>query len=390
MISNKEKKDCCGCGACANICNHKAISMIPDEMGFLYPYVNLKNCINCGLCDNVCSFNDNYINENVENPLFYGVRHKSNNVVKNSRSGGAFIAVSDWILNNGGAVYGVGLDEHFCAVHKRAVTKEERDEFCGSKYVQSNLNDVFKQVKSDLKNGLIVLFTGTPCQTSALWQYIGGRVPDNLYLLDIICHGVPSPAIWMDNIKLIEKVYRGKITNVNFRNKNIYGWSNHVETYNIRNKIIAKWAFTDLFYKHLIIRECCSNCHYANLKRPSDITIGDFWGWEKVCPEFNKDDLGVSLLICNTKKGIELFNKCKGSLDFVLANKEICLQPNLIHPTKLNKAYLSFKEDYANKGYYYVYCKYGIGGWRNKTKKFFYVIYVRIREYKNYILNMLR
>lgn len=391
MVNDKLKKDCCGCGACANACNHNAITMIPDKMGFLYPNVNIEKCIDCGLCEKVCSFNKDYsFDENNEFPLFYGVRHKNQNVLYNSRSGGAFTAISDYILDRGGAVYGVGLDEHFCAIHKRATTKEQRDEFLGSKYIQSNLNDVFRQIKLDLKQGIYVLFTGTPCQTSALRKYLGDKYSEKLYLLDIICHGVPSPAIWKDNIYYIERKNRGKVTSVNFRNKIKYGWSNHVETYVINHKTISSWAFTDLFYKHLILRDCCANCHYANLKRPSDITIGDFWGYEKVCAKINQDDLGVSLLMCNTSKGLDLFNHCNRHLNVVSVSQEYCLQPNLVSPTKFNKVYLQFRKDYVSKGYYYIYCKYGIGGWKNKIKKFFYIIYVRTRELKNYLLGILR
>lgn len=279
MANIKEKKDCCGCGACANVCNHNAITMVPDVLGFLYPQVDAEKCIECGLCEKVCSFDEDYTkDQNLATPQFWGVRHKNKDIVCNSRSGGAFVAISDWILSKGGVIYGVGLDEQFCAVHKRAQTKNERDEFCGSKYVQSNLTDCFKHIKEDLKNGLIVLFTGTPCQTSAIRKYLGEKLTEKLYLLDIICHGVPSPAIWKDNIRFIEHTHKSKVSSVNFRNKIKYGWTNHVETYTINGKIISSWAFTDLFYKHLILRESCANCHFANLTRPSDITIGDFWG----------------------------------------------------------------------------------------------------------------
>lgn len=391
MANIKEKKDCCGCGACANVCNHNAITMVPDVLGFLYPQVDAEKCIKCGLCEKVCSFDEDYTkDQNLATPQFWGVRHKNKDIVCNSRSGGAFVAISDWILSKGGVIYGVGLDEQFCAVHKRAQTKNERDEFCGSKYVQSNLTDCFKHIKEDLKNGLIVLFTGTPCQTSAIRKYLGEKLTEKLYLLDIICHGVPSPAIWKDNIRFIEHTHKSKVSSVNFRNKIKYGWNNHVETYTINGKIISSWAFTDLFYKHLILRESCANCHFANLTRPSDITIGDFWGADKVCPHFNEDNLGVSLLICNTVKGIELFDDCKKNLSHSSISKNDCLQPNLISPTKFNQNYEKFVEDYTNKGYYYVYCKYGIGGLKNKIKKFFYIIYVRVREFKNLLLELVR
>lgn len=168
--------------------------MQPDVLGFLYPVVDGNKCTGCGLCERVCAFNDNYdTSMNLPVPLAYAARHKDMHEVETSRSGAAFIAISDHILENGGVVYGAGYADHFRVVHKRAVTKRERDEFKGSKYVQSDLAGVFRQVKEDLKGGLTVLFSGTPCQTSGLASYIGGKLRENLYLVDIVCHGVPGP-----------------------------------------------------------------------------------------------------------------------------------------------------------------------------------------------------
>lgn len=148
--------------------------MEPDALGFKYPKVDMDKCVDCGLCEKVCAFNDNYDTSlNLLEPSAYAARHKNMQEVETSRSGAAFIAISDYILEQGGVVYGVGYTDHFRVVHKRATTKDERDEFKGSKYVQSDLGNVFRQVKQDLKDGLIVLFSGTPCQTSGLASYIG-------------------------------------------------------------------------------------------------------------------------------------------------------------------------------------------------------------------------
>ena len=177
MIQIKDPADCCGCTACASICAHNAITMQPDVMGFLYPVIDESKCTNCGLCEKVCSFNDHYdISLNLLQPDAYAARHKDMNEIETSRSGAAFIAISDWILKHGGVVYGAGYTTHFRVIHKRATTKEERNEFKGSKYVQSDLTDVFCQVKKDLKDGMIVLFSGTPCQTSGLSSYVGSHV----------------------------------------------------------------------------------------------------------------------------------------------------------------------------------------------------------------------
>lgn len=237
MIKIKDPADCCGCSACQSICTHDAITMQPDVMGFLYPVVNKDKCIDCGLCEKVCSFHENYDTSlNLLQPDAYAARHKNMGEVETSRSGAAFIAISDYILKQGGVVYGAGYTDHFRVVHKRAITKEERDEFKGSKYVQSDMNTVFRQVKKDLKNGMLVLFSGTPCQTSGLASYIGRRLRANLYLVDIVCHGAPSPSLWKDYIAYLERKQGVEICWVNFRDKQQFGWTAHHETFKFVNR----------------------------------------------------------------------------------------------------------------------------------------------------------
>ncbi len=237
MIKITEPKDCCGCTACASICVHDAITMEPDALGFLYPMVDKSKCVDCGQCDKVCQFNDNYDRSlNLEQPIAYAARHKEIDEVMKSRSGAAFVAISDYILEQGGVVYGAGYKDHFRVVHKRATTKEERDEFRGSKYVQSDLTGVFRQVKEDLKNGLTVLFSGTPCQTSGLNSYVGKKLRENLILIDIVCHGVPAPFLWRDYIAYLEKKQGDEIVTVNFRDKELFGWKAHKESYKFKRR----------------------------------------------------------------------------------------------------------------------------------------------------------
>lgn len=232
MINILDPSQCCGCTACASVCAHDAITMQPDALGFLYPVVDTQKCVDCGLCEKVCAFHDDYDKSlNLSQPLAYGARHKDMNEVATSRSGAAFIAISDYILENGGVVYGAGYTDHFRVVHKRVTTKEQRNEFKGSKYVQSDLTGVFRQVKQDLKAGLVVLFSGTPCQTAGLHSYVGRRLRDNLFLVDIVCHGVPGPYIWRDYLTYLEKKHGSEICYVNFRDKDEFGWAAHRETF---------------------------------------------------------------------------------------------------------------------------------------------------------------
>ena len=385
MIKISKKEDCCGCTACASICPHDAITMVPDALGFLYPQVDMNKCVDCGLCERVCSFNDNYDTSlNLDKPLAYGARHKNMKEVETSRSGAAFIALSDYILEHGGVVYGAGYADHFRVVHKRATTKEERDEFKGSKYVQSDMNSIFRQVKKDLRNGLTVLFSGTPCQTSGLNSYIGKKLRENLYLVDIVCHGVPGPYLWRDYLNYLEKIQGSPIVWVNFRDKQKYGWRAHLESFIFKNGGGGKMSFTYLFYKHIMFRQSCGKCHFCNTRRPSDITIADFWGWEKTDPEINKDDKGLSLVLVNTEKGKFLFDAVKESMDVIPAELENCLQTHLRMPSDIHPLRMQFEEDYNKKGFEYVYLKYNIPQrlqrYKFKLKMILKRIYNRIKN----------
>lgn len=360
MIHIDDKSYCCGCTACASICTHKAISMQPNALGFLYPVVDASKCVECGLCEKVCAFNAGYDKSmNLSSPFFYAVRHKDLNEVSTSRSGAAFIALSDWVLDNGGIVYGAGYADHFRVVHKRAETKEQRNEFKGSKYVQSDLNDTFQQIKKDLSNGKLVLFSGTPCQTSGLSSYIGPKLRSNLFLVDIVCHGVPSPYIWRDYLKYTENKRGENAIAVDFRDKTELGWAAHRESFTFPSGKVYRKTFTYLFYEHIMFRPSCQVCHFTNLNRPSDLTLADFWGWQNTDVNLNSDDKGISLLICNTDKGKYLFDNVLDSINVLTLEQDKCLQPNLQNPTVFNSNYVKFEKDYIEGGFMRVARKYG-------------------------------
>lgn len=360
MIQIKDKADCCGCTACASICPKDAITMEPDTLGFKYPKVDLDKCINCGLCEKVCAFNDNYDkSRNLKEPEIYAARHKDIHEIETSRSGAAFIAISDYILENGGIVYGVGYKDHFRVAHKRATTKEERNEFKGSKYVQSDLDGIFRQVKEDLKQGNTVLFSGTPCQTAGLNSYIGKKLRENLVLVDIVCHGVPSPYIWRDYLAYIEKKYKNEVVKVDFRDKSRIGWSGHIESYIFNNKMKKESnIYTYLFYSHIMFRKSCYKCHYTNTIRPSDLTIADYWGWEKTDNYFNVDNKGCPLIMCNTIKGKSIFFTIQNDLNIRSVKKENCLQPNMCQPSYIHKNRNIFEYQYGKLGFNYIMYRY--------------------------------
>lgn len=381
MINILDQSQCCGCTACASICTHDAINMIPDTLGFKYPQINKSKCIECGLCEKVCAFNAHYdISKNLNEPLIYAARHKNIQEVQTSRSGAAFIAISDYILENGGIVYGAGYKDHFIVTHKRAITKIERNEFKGSKYVQSDLENTFKQIKNDLKQGYKVLFSGTPCQTAGLNSFIGKQLNNNLFLVDIVCHGVPAPDIWQDYLNFIEKKYKSKIIKVDFRDKSRVGWSGNVESFLLENnKKIEAHTYTRLFYKHIMLRPSCGKCPFTNFNRPSDITIADYWGWEKLDMNINKDDKGISLMLINSHKGDQLFNLIKDRLTTIASKKELCIQHNLKSPSALSIQSKDFEKDYKDKGFHYVMKKYGTPSWKEKLYEYKKALGIRTR-----------
>lgn len=363
MIEIKNPADCCGCTACASICNHDAITMKPDALGFLYPKVDKEKCVDCGLCEKVCAFNDHYdTNLNLDKPLAYGARHKDMNEVETSRSGAAFVAISDYILEQGGVVYGAGYTNHFRVVHKRASTKEERDEFKGSKYVQSDLNGVFRCIKKDLQDGRMVIFSGTPCQTAGLNSFVGKRLRKNLWLIDIICDGVPSPRFYSDYISYVEAKF-GNITSFCFRDKSVSGWASHKESYLIEDKKYISNKYTYIFYKRVLTRKSCGACYYTNMKRPSDITLADFWGFEKTCFPLNSDNKGISLLLINTEKGQVLLKNIIEHLKIQHVSLNNAVQPNMLHAHPLNDWADRCYNDYAKYGYKYIMFKYGEHGY---------------------------
>lgn len=373
-----DKSKCCACTACKNICPKQAIEMFPDDKGFLYPKINENKCIKCGLCEKVCFYNTGYktLDDHLNKIETYAIKHKDFNIRMNSRSGGIFTALSDYILDNNGVIYGVGYKENFIVCYKRAETKEERNEFRGSKYVQSELNDIFKQVKNDLENDRWVLFSGTPCHVAGLVKYLEKNKYEKLLLVDIICHGVPSPKIFNDYINYIENKYNGKINNFNFRDKTL-GWDQSIESFEINQKKYLQRIYSCLFGSGLIFRETCYNCQFTNLNRPSDITIGDCWGIAENKPDID-DNNGVSLVIINTEKGKVIQDSVLSKLEYYIIDINDYLQPRLKKPNKRNKKVDTFWEDYLNNSFDYIVKKYAtitiLGRVKRKIKKIFFKI----------------
>lgn len=280
----------------------------------------------------------------------YIVKQKDFESRMKSRSGGVFAAVSDKVLEEGGVVYGCALDEQFHAYHGRAVTKEERDAFRGSKYVQSEMGDAMKLAIADLKAGKRVLFSGTPCQISGMKAVCPKDCEERLLCMDIVCHGVPSPAVWESYKSYMQQKYHGKITAVDFRNKRKHGWWDHVESVKIHGLEIDSQIYKKLFYEHNVLRECCYACPYKNLDRVGDISIADAWGIAKANPEFD-DNHGVSLVLCNTQKGKQWLEKAFKSCEFKICEMNDYMQEPFIKSFAKPDNYDSFWKEYFSEDF---------------------------------------
>lgn len=383
------KEYCCGCTACENICPKNAIIMNTDETGFWYPQIDSEKCVDCGLCKKVCQFGKKKIEDANNDINCYALKHKDLSVIKQSRSAGAFTALTDYVIANGGVVYGVVLDADMTVRHHRAENIEQRNRFRESKYVQSNLTGIFKAVLNDLKNGKNVLFSGTGCQCDGLRAFLALKKIEtsNLLLVDIVCHGVPSPKIFSEYIKWNEKKYNSTVIEFKFRDKNKYSWGEGIEKLTFQNgKVIYQDYFTDYFFENFI-RFSCYECKYTTPYRNSDITLADFWGSEKTCPEFTDYKNGCSLVLVHSEKGRRIFNLTKNDVLMKEISVTECLQPRLETPREKSKDSFLWKI-YCEKGFAYIMTKYATNSLspmnriKNKATTIVKKIYSVIKRFK--------
>ena len=311
MISNN-RADCSGCSACANICPKNCISMERDAEGFAYPQINHEVCIQCGRCEKVCpALNFKPIMPDKLPEVFVAV-YPDEKVRRHSSSGGVFTALSELVLSTGGIIFGAVFDENWRVIHTSAENLDELENLRGSKYVQSQIGDVYKRVKVELENNRKVLFSGTPCQCAGLKSFLG-KDYDNLLTVDIICHGTPSPLLWENYLEYIAKGH--DIAHVNFRSKR-FGWRQDycIEITFHDCGYYAKIGVNDIYFRNflqsMIERPSCHDCKFRFPNGKSDITMGDAWGVQNFAPKFF-DNRGTSLVIVHTANGRNFLSKAK-------------------------------------------------------------------------------
>lgn len=297
---------CTGCKACEQICPHGAITMQADEEGFLESVTDYSKCVDCGLCRLACPQNTK---PKLNAPLdVIAARDKDESEIKVSASGGAFAAAARIIINNGGVAVGAAYNEDMTISHIIIDKIADLPKQQSSKYVQSNTENTFKEVKKLLREGKTVLYSGTPCQIGGLKGYLR-KDYDNLYTMDLICHGVPSPKLFAKYLEWMGEKLNGEIDFYDFRDKST-GWGLEYMT-KTKTKTKTSPSSTDPYYYHFLCgdtyRECCYRCQYCRKERVGDITIGDYWGIEKQHPFFYSLK-GVSCILVNTEQGRKLWN----------------------------------------------------------------------------------
>ena len=338
MIDIKRKEECHGCHGCFNICPKKCISMDIDNEGFWYPKVDKDLCINCNLCEKVCPIINPPTRENNKTIAMAG-KNRDEEIRKNSSSGGVFTLLCEIVIKNGGVVFGAEYDKNLNVRHGYSETIEGCSRFRGAKYVQSIIGETYKQVKKFLSEGRQVLFTGTPCQISGLEAYLMKRY-DNLLMVDIVCHGVPSPVVYRKYLKSIKNLNRSNIKNIQFREKSS-GWKDYnfkvtFEEGEFVQKSINN-VYMEGFLSDLYLRPSCYECKFKKPVTSADLTLGDYWGVQDIHEEFD-DDKGVSLILVHTEKGKEVINKISNKMDLLDTDYKYSVRcnPSIVNPAKYN------------------------------------------------------
>ncbi len=357
IIAPKEK--CTGCELCVNVCAQKAIQMREDQYGFLYPEVDNSRCVQCGLCSKKCPANlVNQFRVNDIEPKAYAVINHNKKKYMQGSSGGFFSALAEWCVSQNGVVFGAAWDDALNVAHIGVEDGNKLLQLYKSKYVQSRINHVYKEVRDKLIEGKIVLFSGTPCQVAALKSYLGKKY-DKLYCVDVVCHGVPNNKIFHSYLDYIERLKHKKIEKYEFRGKvELLGNYNSI-VYLKKSIRIVPWQcdpYVYLFMHGYINRESCFSCKYACKNRVGDITLSDYWGYKERHASFDVR-CGISLVLVNTEKGSQLFEHVQDAVQCEETDLQYAIEQNAqlkqptIRPAERNK----LLEGWRKQGFSYLY-----------------------------------
>lgn len=306
--------ECCGCGACIDRCPTSALFYSEDSRGFFVPIVDNSKCIECMQCLNICPV---LVQNKKSNKSVYAAIAKNKEIRKNSSSGGIFYFIASYFLKKGDIVYGCTIDADFQVKHIRIADINNLSLIMRSKYVQSNMCDIYKLIKKDLNDGKKVLFSGTPCQVSAVNNFCNNN--DNLFTVDVVCHGIPSQTFFNSYINsLVEQ--NGEIKNYTFRTKrtvnNGMNWYHSYYSEAKKKNVILNWpedTYNYLYMMGYINRDSCYQCKYTTAERVGDITLCDYWGYDKYHKQFRIGST-VSGVLINSEKAEDLVANLRDEL----------------------------------------------------------------------------
>lgn len=350
FICNKDK--CSGCRTCENVCPQEAIKMRENEKGFLYPVIYMPVCVNCGKCRRVCPSRS--IPE-LKSPIkIFACKNKNVDDRTSSSSGGVFTELCKYIFEQGGSCFGAGFNKQNQVEHMKITSIDELYKIRTSKYVQSDMKDTYKEIKNELTNGKKVLLSGTPCQVQAIKNC--KEIDENQMLyIDIVCHGVPSPKIFEEYKNYLEKKYNSKILNINFRYKTEETIKNMKIDFENGETYVSSYEDGDIFCKlfgdDIILRDSCYSCDYKSFERVGDISLGDFWGYDKGPAKEFGDNKGVSLVLINTEKGMKAFDEIKAGIDYLEITKDDCYPYNCFSNFKIPEGLDKIWEEYLKNGF---------------------------------------
>ena len=344
--------NCSSCGACENICARSAITMQLDGEGFYRPVIETDKCVQCGACEKVCPWTTEVVNPNVANavPRTVAAYDKDESIRMDSSSGGIFTVLAEKILDDGGAVVGVAQLSPTKFGHIIVENKANLAKLRGSKYVQADVSGIYREVRSLLKDGKKVLFSGTPCQVAALYAVLGKIATSvGLTTVDIVCHGTPSVKVFEKYITEIEKGKSAHVLSTRFRDK-LNGWRLFSMTKSLNtisgdcfqvSETLREDKFMRVFLRNICLNTSCADCKYGKLPRVADITLGDYWNIADVHPEMD-DNKGTSVVLLNTDHGKALFDsvvdsvaQCESKVEYAIAGNPCIVSSSKPHPKRM-------------------------------------------------------
>lgn len=335
------KQQCTGCGACLNICPQKCISMEYDEEGFLFPIINTEVCISCNLCRKTCPANQILHSDNITPEIVVGCQILDRSTLQNSSSGGAFSALAETVIELDGVVFASASDEKLLPYHIQVSDKTRIEKLRGSKYVQSDTRRTYSQVKQCLMRKQLVLYVGCPCQIAGLYAYLGDEQQNNLITVDLVCHGVGSSKLFLQEINELETTHHSKVVSFRFRSKERWSQGHYLCQVQMSNEKTVyirgvRDKYVSCYLHEAIYRESCYQCQYAQVPRVGDFTIGDFVGIDKKMLPAGMYKRGMSVLLLNNEKAECFFKQIEAKLWWIERPFEEAASSNknIIQPCK--------------------------------------------------------